>query len=76
MTPASLRAGGATWLYVETDAPDKVRFRGRWMSARMLEIYIQEVAADSFYNTLPQEDREMIELFASGFPTVMAFNST
>jgi integrase len=44
LTPACLRPGGATWYYQETDSPEQVRFRGRWLSSRMLEIHIQEVA--------------------------------
>ncbi|CAK0890055.1 unnamed protein product [Prorocentrum cordatum] len=34
---------GATFWYRLTDSPDWVRYRGRWLSSRMLEIYIQEV---------------------------------
>ena len=52
LTPASLRAGGATFWYRKTDCPDWVRFRGRWSNPRMLEVYIQEVAALSLRNVL------------------------
>ena len=47
LTLGSLRPGGATWLYRATDNSELVRFRGRWTSLRMLEIYIQEVGAAS-----------------------------
>ena len=46
LTLASLRAGGATWLFESTRDLELVRWRGRWSSMRTLEIYIQEVSAD------------------------------
>eukprot|EP00972_Heterocapsa_arctica_P088322 13025266-Heterocapsa_arctica.AAC.1 len=45
ITPGSLRPGGATHLYKHADVPEKVRYRGRWKSRTVFEIYIQEVAA-------------------------------
>ena len=55
MTPASLRAGGATFWYVLKDSTEFVRYRGRWANSRMLEIYIQEAAACNFLASLPLE---------------------
>ena len=49
LTPASLRPGGATWLFQETDSPEVVRFRGRWLNSRMLEIYIPETATHTLW---------------------------
>ena len=40
LTPAALRAGGATYFYRLTDSAEWVRYRGRWASQRMLEIYL------------------------------------
>jgi hypothetical protein len=54
LTPASLRAGGATFWYRRMDSTEFVRFRGRWANSRMLEIYIQEVAALSIETLLLQ----------------------
>jgi len=71
LTPACLRPGGATWLFQETDSPDLVRFRGRWLSTRMLEIYIQEVAGDSFMNRLPSTTRSRINTIAALFSTAI-----
>lgn len=42
---ASLRGGGATWLLHQTESPDYVRRRGRWLSARVMEVYLQETWA-------------------------------
>ena len=37
--------GGATWLLHQTESPDYVRRRGRWLSARVMEVYLQETLA-------------------------------
>ena len=42
-TPASLRAGGATWLYQVSGVLDAVQWRGRWTSGAMLTHYVQEL---------------------------------
>ena len=44
----SLRAGGATWLMDTTENPDYVRRRGRWITTKVMEIYVQEVTALTF----------------------------
>lgn len=71
VSPACLRPGGATWLYQETDSPEQVRFRGRWLSSRMLEIYIQEVAGSSLLNDLQLHEQSRIEQFASALLPLM-----
>ena len=53
ITPASFRAGGATFWYRSWDDSERVRFRGRWMSHRMLEIYVQEVMVSTVMMQLP-----------------------
>ena len=72
MTPAFLRSGGATFWYHVTDSPDFVRFRGRWANLRMLQVYIQEVAASTFLNNQPEETREHIRAFAEAGPPLFA----
>ena len=42
---ASLRAGGATWLMMTCEDAGLVRRRERWLSQRIMERYIQEVAS-------------------------------
>ena len=46
------------------DSADWVRFRGRWANQRMLEVYIQEVAADDFLTILNSEAFDRVQLFA------------
>jgi len=71
LTPACLRPGGATWLFHETDSPDLVRFRGRWLSTRMLEIYIQEVAGDTYMARLPAATRAKVNTVAAHFSAAL-----
>ncbi len=71
-TPASLRSGGATFWYQLTESPDYVRFKGRWSNARMLEVYIQEVAASTLLNAQPSVTQEQVRLFASAAPSLLA----
>ena len=55
---ASLRAGGASWMACED--PGWVQRRGRWLSSRVFEIYIQEVGTLQFLPALPEEARYRI----------------
>ena len=41
LTPASLRAGGATFLFQQGCSVDRLRFQGRWTSLASLEHYVQ-----------------------------------
>ena len=41
-TPASLRAGGATAMFMDEVPVETLRFRGRWTNTKTLEHYIQE----------------------------------
>ena len=68
LTPASLRAGGATFWYRRHDSAEWVRYRGRWSNTRMLEIYIQEAAACSFVHTLSLKARQRVARFAELAP--------
>ena len=68
----SLRPGGATWMYRVSNNSEMVRFRGRWASTRMLEIYIQEVGATSVLTALPPSVRSRIALLAAAAPPQLA----
>ena len=56
-----------------TEDPSWVRWRGRWQSARSLEIYIQEVAAVAVLQTLSTADRDRIGLFAQSCEAMLTF---
>ena len=72
LTLASLRPGGATFWYARTDATERVRFRGRWASGRMLGTYIHEVNARSVMPALHPEARQKLQRFASAAPALLA----
>lgn len=56
----SLRPGGATWQLQTTEDPDFVRRRGRWINAKVMEIYIQEIGSIQFLLHLNQQQRSFI----------------
>ena len=61
----SLRAGGATWMMQVTESPDLVRRRGRWVSNRIMEIYVQEVSALMYLPRLPPDKKNYIYQWAN-----------
>ena len=68
---ASLRAGGATDLYVATENWTLVQARGRWQSLRVMQVYIQELVATSFYAQLPARARHLVAYLARGSPAII-----
>ena len=56
----SLRPEGATRLLAQTEDSELVRRRGRWLSHRTMEIYLQEVGAAVFFPRLPSETKAWI----------------
>ena len=71
LDPGSLRAGGATWALMMTEDAPLVQRRGRWLTARTMEIYIQEVAATQFLSHVPEEIKEKILSLAFAFPGIL-----
>lgn len=67
----SLRPGGATDLLFETEDSELVRRRGRWLSARVMEIYLQEVLSSTYVSRLPRRVQLRIEQLANVFPEVL-----
>ena len=67
----SFRPGGATWLLQNTENPDLVRRRGRWLSPRIMDIYLQEVEAATFLTEQSMDVRARVHYVASTFPAVL-----
>eukprot|EP00973_Karenia_brevis_P058893 8199175-Karenia_brevis.AAC.1 len=42
LTPASMRAGGTTYRFLQGESPEQLMFAGRWASHQSLKCYIQE----------------------------------
>jgi hypothetical protein len=60
LTPASLRAGGATALVLQGVDMGRIMFLGRWMSEKTLSSYIQEAGAQLAWLELSPEQRDRI----------------
>eukprot|EP00435_Cladocopium_sp_Y103_P050220 s698_g15.t1 len=63
----SLRPGGATFLLHLTEDSELVRRRGRWLSTRVLEIYLQEIQVCTYLDKVSPRARALIELCAGSF---------
>eukprot|EP00435_Cladocopium_sp_Y103_P035124 s3074_g9.t1 len=63
----SMRAGGATHLQMLWEDAELTRRRGRWLSSRTMEIYLQESAATLFFPMQPPETKARIMHAANAF---------
>ena len=68
---ASFRPGGATWMLHLTENPELVRRGGRWLSSRVMGIYLQEIVTTTFVPQLQGSVRTLIQQLAIGFPLVL-----
>ena len=60
LTLASFRPGGATFLIGLTESAEVVRRKGRWISLRVMDIYLQEVSASTFLTDIDAQTRDRI----------------
>ena len=67
----SLRPGGATFILQQIEDSELVRRRGRWLSTRVLEIYLQETAVATHHQRLSEVSRTKIQTLAARFPEIM-----
>ena len=67
----SLRAGGASWLMITSEDSELVRRRGRWLTSKIMEIYVQEVSALQFLPQLPSRAKSLVIEGAGLFPTLL-----
>ena len=67
----SLRAGGASWMMLVTEDSEMVRRRGRWLSSKIMEIYVQEVSAIQFLHQLPDTTRRLVLTGTDLFPKIL-----
>ena len=65
-SPASLRAGGATW-HVDQTSSDigRLRFEGRWTNLRSLEHYVQVARSQQLLLSIEDQTSERISQFVS-----------
>ena len=67
----SLRPGGATFYLQQTEDSEFVRRRGRWLSTRVLEIYLQEASVNTYQQRLSSSSRSKIEALAGSFSAIL-----
>lgn len=63
ISPASLRAGGATWMLDQGFEVSLIRFKGRWTNLRSLEHYIQVARAQQITLTIADKVAESLKCF-------------
>eukprot|EP00435_Cladocopium_sp_Y103_P038928 s550_g10.t1 len=68
---ASLRPGGASWMLDVTENSELVRRRGRWLSNKVMEIYLQEIAVATYLQRISPNQREKILNYAQCFESVL-----
>jgi hypothetical protein len=68
----SLWAGGASWLLMRTEDAELVCRRGRWITNKVMEVYIQEVSSLQFMPNLPAQTKKLIVSGVEFFPWVLA----
>jgi len=66
-----LRPGGATFWLQATEDSEFVRRKGRWLSTRVLEIYLQESAISTYHRRLSDETRSRIDHLCRSFQTIL-----
>ncbi|CAE7627177.1 unnamed protein product [Symbiodinium sp. CCMP2456] len=68
----SLRPGGATYLLQLTEDSELVRRRGRWISHKIMEIYLQEVSASTFVADLDSACRDKVLTASAAFTGLLS----
>eukprot|EP00438_Fugacium_kawagutii_P022811 Skav208203 [mRNA] locus=scaffold2026:167899:172464:+ [translate_table: standard] len=71
LTLASFRPGGATWLIVACEDASLVQRRGRWVSGKTMECYLQEVAASTYMNEIDKKAKELVLQAFKAFPSLL-----
>ena len=67
----SMRAGGATWLLETTENGNLVQRRGRWISEKVMSLYIQELSANIYLSQLSEKAKTKILKLAHAFPSLV-----
>ncbi len=72
LTLGGLRAGGATYFFLETENVPWVQRRGRWSSARSLDHYVQQATAVLTSASWAAESRAKVDTLARQSPPYLA----
>lgn len=66
----SLRPGGATW-YLQTLEDGELVRRRRWLSTKIMDVYIQEVASIQYLRLIETSALQRVMTFAKLFPVIL-----
>lgn len=72
----SLRSGGATWHLQMSEDGEFCRRKGRWLSQKVMEVYVQETAALLYLKRIPAPSRIKVLEVAKYFPLTLARSFT
>ena len=64
--PSSLRAGGATWMFMKQVEPPRLKFYGRWSSERTLNHYLQESVAQQLSHSASPLAQRLVQVVLEG----------
>ena len=67
----SFRPGGATFYLQLFEDSELVRRRGRWVSVRVLEIYLQEISTATFHTRISGSARKKVGDLSRSFPALL-----
>lgn len=76
LDPGSLRAGGATWHLQCTEDGEYCRRKGRWLSQKVMEVYVQETTALLYLKKIDPSARDLILAMAGLFPRILELCQT
>ena len=68
---SSLRPGGATYWLQATEDAEYVRRKGRWVSTRVLEIYLQESVFATYTQKMTRESQSRVADLCDGFQDIL-----
>ena len=72
LTPASMRAGGATDAFINGISIESLSFKGRWLSIQSLRSYLQEAGAQLAWSRAAQDAQARSQEFLVRYRTLLA----
>ena len=69
---ASFRPGGAAWLNTVSESAELVRCRGRWITNKIMECYLQEVTSMTYLNEISPKSKSH-NIFFTGVTYLQIF---
>lgn len=68
---ASLRPGGATYWLQATEDAEFARRKGRWLSSRVLEVYLQETTVSTYTEKMSEISKSRVTDLCKNFSGIL-----